>query len=468
MTETPYDSASSTPDPEERRIFPPAPAADPAAGDQGAAPAGDPGHPAPAHRRPLWTAPARHHGAPGSTAGWGGLEQNRPVHPAHAAPGPDLAGAGGPAGFPGPAAAPGAPGQPGQPGQSGQSGQFGQATRPVQPGLPSPSAFGQAQSAFDGYPPHGGYPTPGPLPGEPGAGPVGGRAKRRVSVGLATLAVFTLVAAGVGGAVGAYVSRTTVSASSVTAITGSNSSDTTTSVGAVAKKLLPSVVQVNETTSSVTGVGSGMVVSADGIVLTNNHVIADYAAEGGTLTVTTYDGHTYPAKVIGYIAADDIAVVQAQNVSGWTPVSFADSGQVQVGDAVVAIGSPDNLQNTVTSGIVSALNRQVSVSESTNNGGGFPGFGWNGLSRSTTVTYDAIQTDASINPGNSGGPLSNLQGQVIGMDSAIYSSSTSSTSASAGSVGLGFAIPSDQLQKDIKKIEAGGGDSSSANNSAGG
>ena len=177
------------------------------------------------------------------------------------------------------------------------------------------------------------------------------------------------------------------------------------------------------------------------------------------------DGHTYNAKVIGYITADDIAVIQAEGVSGWTPVSFADSSDVQVGDPVVAIGSPDDLQNTVTSGIVSALNRQVSVTESTNNGNGFPGFGWNGLGDSTTVTYNAIQTDASINPGNSGGPLLNLQGQVIGMDSSIYSSSSSSTSSSAGSVGLGFAIPANQLQKDIKTIEAGGGDSATNGNS---
>ena len=315
---------------------------------------------------------------------------------------------------------------------------------------------------------HGGYPPPPGQPptGYPGAIPgAAGPQKGKFKVGIATLALFTLFAAGIGGVAGAYVNHTNASSSSVTAITGSNSSDTASAVGAVAKKNLPSVVQVNETTSSVTGVGSGMVISADGLILTNNHVIADYVSEGGTLTVTTYDGHTYNAKVIGYITADDIAVIQAEGVSGWTPVTFADSSQVQVGDSVVAIGSPDDLQNTVTSGIVSALNRQVSVTESTNNGNGFPGFGWNGLGDSTTVTYNAIQTDASINPGNSGGPLLNLQGQVVGMDSSIYSSSSTSTSSSAGSVGLGFAIPANQLQKDIKTIEAGGGDSATNGNS---
>src|SRR6185437_600985 len=128
-------------------------------------------------------------------------------------------------------------------------------------------------------------------------------------------------------------------------------------------------------------------------------------------------------------------------------------------------GSPDQLQNTVTSGIVSALNRKVSITESTDNGGGFPGFGWRGFGSTTTVTYSAIQTDASINPGNSGGPLLNSSGQVIGMNSSIYSSSSSSSSSSSGSVGLGFAIPSNKVVQDIKKIEAGQGDSASTSNS---
>jgi putative serine protease PepD len=348
-----------------------------------------------------------------------------------------------------------------EPGRVAGPGFGGQAPVPGWGGWGGLEQGGQGQGGQGQGP--GGYPVFGPPPGDGQGGSIPGAAgphRGGFKVGLATLALFTLVAAGVGGGVGAYVARTTGTSSTVTTITGSNSSDTTSAVGAVAKKALPSVVQVNETTSSVTGVGSGMVVSADGLILTNNHVIADYVSEGGTLTVTTYDGHTYNAKVIGYITADDIAVIQAEGVSGWTPVSFADSSQVQVGDSVVAIGSPDDLQNTVTSGIVSALNRQVSVTESANNGSGFPGFGWSGLGQSTTITYNAIQTDASINPGNSGGPLLNLDGQVVGMDSAIYSSTTTSTSSSAGSVGLGFAIPANQLQKDIKTIEAGGGTAS--------
>jgi putative serine protease PepD len=328
-------------------------------------------------------------------------------------------------------------------------------TAPVPGPSPWPAPPGQYSWQQSGPPPGGAAPLwgmPSPQPGRPPRGPV--------KVGLGLLAAFVVAAAAVGGVAGAYVGdRHDAAAGSVTTITGSNSSESTTAVGAVAKKVLPSVVEVNESTNDVSGTGSGMVLSAGGLILTNNHVIADYVSEGGQLTVTTYNGTTYNAKVVGFIAADDIAVIQAEGASGLTPVTFADSGQVQVGDQVVAIGAPDGLQNTVTSGIISALNRKVSVTESTNNGGGFPGFGWNGLQSSTTVTYNAFQTDASINPGNSGGPLLNTAGQVIGMNSAIYSSSNGSSDA--GSVGLGFAIPAQQLQKDVSTIEAGGGDAQS-------
>jgi putative serine protease PepD len=315
---------------------------------------------------------------------------------------------------------------------------------------------------------------PGQLPPVPPELAFGAKPKRGpVKLGLGIVAAIAVLAAGIGGVSGAvfdhgYTSQST--AASVNVVTGSNSSDTTTTVGAVAKAALPSVVKITETTSSAEGIGSGMVISSNGYIVTNNHVIADYASEGGTLTVTTYDGKTYNAKVVGYIAADDIAVIQVEGGSNWTPVTFAESNQVQVGDQTIAIGSPDDLQNTVTSGIVSALNRTVSVSEATTEGqgfsgnGGFPGFNW-GSQTETTVTYSAIQTDASINPGNSGGPLLDSAGQVIGMNSSIYSSSSSSSSSSSGSVGLGFAIPSDKVVQDIKKIEAGQGDSTSTSNS---
>jgi putative serine protease PepD len=313
-------------------------------------------------------------------------------------------------------------------------------------------------------PDHGGHLPPMP----PEYAAAGGKRRRGpIKLGLGLVAAIAVLAAGVGGVSGAVFDHAANqdTAAAVSVVTGSNSSDSTTTVGAVAKTVLPSVVKITETTSSAEGIGSGMVVSANGYIVTNNHVIADYASQGGKLTVTSYDGKTYNAKVIGYIAADDIAVIQVQGGSNWKPVTFADSSQVQVGDQTIAIGSPDDLQNTVTSGIVSALNRTVSVTESTTEGqgfsgnGGFPGFNWG--QTETTVTYSAIQTDASINPGNSGGPLLDSSGQVIGMNSSIYSSSSSSNSSS-GSVGLGFAIPSDKVVQDLKKIEAGQGDSGSA------
>jgi putative serine protease PepD len=304
----------------------------------------------------------------------------------------------------------------------------------------------------------------GSTPGGPPPGPGHAAEPRRRSpmkFGLGVLAAAVIASAAVGGVAGAYFgSGHDSAAGAVTSITGATTSTATTGIGKVASAVLPSVVQVNETTASASGVGSGMVVSSDGKIVTNDHVIADYVANGGQLSVTLYNGKTYNAKVIGYIAADDIAVIQAEGVSGLTPVTFADSSKVQVGDETIAIGSPDQLQNTVTSGIVSALNRKVSITESTDNGGGFPGFGWRGFGSTTTVTYNAIQTDASINPGNSGGPLLNSSGQVIGMNSAIYSSS--GANSSSGSVGLGFAIPANTVTADITKIEGGGGDSGTA------
>lgn len=347
----------------------------------------------------------------------------------------------------------------------------GELPRP-QPQAGEPAVVTAQTGEFAWGAPAGQVPPAGMPPVPPDLA-LGGTPHRRGprKVGLSFVVAAAALAAAVGGVSGAYFDHqfNQGSTAAVSVVTGSNSSDTTTAVGAVAKSALPSVVKITEQTSSAEGIGSGIVISSSGYIVTNNHVISDYVGSGGTLTITTYDGKTYNGKVVGYIAADDIAVIQAEGGSGWTPLSFANSDQVQVGDQTVAIGSPDDLQNTVTSGIVSALNRQVSVSESStedsgsSGNGGFPGFNWG--SNETTVTYSAIQTDASINPGNSGGPLLNSSGQVIGMNSAIYSSSSSDSSSESGSVGLGFAIPSNKVVQDVKKIEAGQGDSNSSSNS---
>jgi putative serine protease PepD len=206
------------------------------------------------------------------------------------------------------------------------------------------------------------------------------------------------------------------------------------SVAGIAQRVLPGVVSLRERTARVEGTGSGFVISADGMILTNNHVVADAAEGGGTLTVTFNDGTESEAEIVGRSPAYDLAVVQVKGMSDLTPLEFGDSDSVVVGDTVVAIGSPLGLEATVTSGIVSALNRPVAAGE----GGA-----------SDLSLINAIQTDAAINPGNSGGPLVDSTGRVIGVNSAIASPGGSGT---GGSVGLGFAIPINQARRTAQQI----------------
>ncbi len=188
----------------------------------------------------------------------------------------------------------------------------------------------------------------------------------------------------------------------------------------VADQVLPSVVSL----SVGRGGGSGIILSSDGLILTNNHV-AQAAGNGGIL-VTFNDGSTAPAQIVGADPLTDLAVISAREVSGLRPADLGRSADLRVGDQVVAIGSPLGLEGTVTSGIVSALNRAVTAG---------------GPTTEQPATFNAIQTDAPINPGNSGGPLVNMSGQVIGVNSAIFT-----TPGSQGSIGLGFAIPIDQAR----------------------
>jgi putative serine protease PepD len=191
---------------------------------------------------------------------------------------------------------------------------------------------------------------------------------------------------------------------------------------AVAQEVLPSVVKINVAGTSGQGSGSGVILSQDGEILTNAHVV-EVAENGGEMTVDFSDGSSADAEIVGTDPVTDLAVIRASDVSGLTPARIGDSEALGVGEEVVAIGSPFGLTATVTSGIVSALNRPVSV----------------GQSESDSTTYPAIQTDAAINPGNSGGPLVNLGGQVVGINSSIRSSSA--LGGEGGSIGLGFAIP---------------------------
>jgi putative serine protease PepD len=224
------------------------------------------------------------------------------------------------------------------------------------------------------------------------------------------------------------------------------------SVEEVAAKVMPSVVKLQVDTGRGSGEGSGIVLTSDGLILTNNHVVADAAAassgygggRGVRSTVSFSDGQTVPFEVVGTDPSSDIAVVRAQGLSGLTPITIGSSADVQVGQNVVAIGSPLGLQGTVTTGIVSALHRPVSAGD--------------GSGGDTTV-LDAIQTDAAINPGNSGGALVNMKGELIGVNSAIATlggGGGESGGAPNGSIGLGFAIPSDQAKRIAEELISNG------------
>ncbi|MCW2788553.1 MAG: trypsin, partial [Aeromicrobium sp.] len=192
-------------------------------------------------------------------------------------------------------------------------------------------------------------------------------------------------------------------------------------------------VQINVKGQTESGSGTGIIISSDGQILTNNHVV-EVAADNGTITVAFSDGTNAKATIVGRDPKTDLAVVKATGKTGLSPAQLGTSADLKVGQEVVAIGSPFGLESTVTEGIISALNRPVSSSD--------------GSGSKQSTTFPAVQTDAAINPGNSGGPLVDLNGRVIAINSAIRSGTT--TSGDAGSIGLGFAIPID-LAKNVSK-----------------
>jgi putative serine protease PepD len=213
------------------------------------------------------------------------------------------------------------------------------------------------------------------------------------------------------------------------------------SVEQVAAEVLPSVVKINVVGESegqpVSGSGSGIVLSEDGEILTNNHVV-ELAGDSGRISVSFENGDEAAAKVLGTDPLTDTAVIKAEDVSGLTKATIGKSANLDIGQQVVAVGSPFGLDSTVTSGIVSALDRPVSVGTD---------------AEGNSTTYPAIQTDAAINPGNSGGPLVDMNGAVVGIDSAIRTSGDSA--GQGGSIGLGFAIPIDEAMPVIQQMLAG-------------
>ena len=273
------------------------------------------------------------------------------------------------------------------------------------------------------------YPADGQPPaGTPEAPGATGKRPRRVTALMLALALGAGLA---GGAAGAGVvsaldddSPTLTSSLDREPVSADNAVDFA-SVEDVAAQVLPSVVSISIDSQFGSGTGSGVIISSDGQILTNNHV-AEAGQNGGNLTVTFSDGTTADAEVVGLDPITDLAVIQAQDVSGLTPAELGSSDDLEVGEQVVAIGSPLGLDGTVTTGIVSALDRPVTAGDRQTNG--------------QAATINAIQTDAPINPGNSGGPLVNMSGQVVGINSAI------ATTGSEGSIGLGFSIPVDQAR----------------------
>ncbi|MGW2746698.1 S1C family serine protease [Streptomyces sp. NPDC001450] len=317
---------------------------------------------------------------------------------------------------------------------------------PVNPQWPAPPPY---------EPPTATMPAPEP-------GPAPRRGRTRGPIGL--LAAVAIVAAAVGGGT-AYAFQELTGKDTV-ASTGTTTTVVPSSkrgdVAAIAAAVSPSVVEIQATLSNGSSTGSGVIITGDGEIVTNNHVVSGATS----VKVRTSDGESYTAEIVGTDSSKDLALIKLKDASGLKAASLGNSANVQVGDSVVAIGSPEGLTGTVTSGIVSALARDVTVSTDENQGqnqGGdgqwpfqFGGRQFNGDTGSSTTTYKAIQTDASLNPGNSGGALIDASGNIIGINSAMYSSSSQSSSSSdAGSIGLGFAIPVNTVKSDLAKLRAG-------------
>ena len=240
---------------------------------------------------------------------------------------------------------------------------------------------------------------------------------------------------------------TNLNGGTVAAVPASNSSGTDWTD--VAAAVSPAVVTIQTQGASSGGTGSGVIYDAQGDIVTNYHVIASVLG-GGQIQVTLADGRLYSAKVVGHDKTTDLAVIRLDNPpSNLTVARFASSANLEVGAPVMAIGAPLGLSNTVTTGIVSALNRPVEVSMDEDSSS------QDTQASSDLVVTNAIQIDASINPGNSGGPLFDTSGAVIGINSSIKSLATSSD-GQAGSIGLGFAIPSDLVVSIADQLIASG------------
>lgn len=271
-----------------------------------------------------------------------------------------------------------------------------------------------------------------PPPTEPPFGHRGGhrddrRWPRRAAGGAAVLAL--VAGGGVAGGLAAdhyLVTDAAPAASTSVPATATSTVTDRNALAAVAAKVSPSIVTVMVDSSRSSAIGSGVILRSDGLVLTNNHVISS----DGTVSIRLSDGRTVPATAVATDTTHDLALVQATGISGLTPATFGTNSSVAVGDTVLAFGSPLGLTGTVTSGIVSALDREVDTG--------------------TEKLTGLLQTDAPINEGNSGGALVDTSGNVIGINVAIATAGDGST----GSVGVGFAIPADTVTAAVTALES--------------
>ncbi|MFD3664751.1 S1C family serine protease [Streptomyces sp. NPDC058659] len=349
-----------------------------------------------------------------------------------------------------------------------------EAARPYEATRPITTEPGTTIWPSGGHvPPSGGHLPPPPLDppvavaaaAAPGAG-------RRAKRGVGLLAAVAIAAAAVGGGTATLVQQLTTDAPA-TAFSGVNGTNVSASsvgtVAGVAQAVSPSIVEISATSDAGKSTGSGVIITSDGEIITNNHVISG----ASQVSVQLSDGKSYRAEVVGTDPDKDLALIKLQGASGLKAATLGDSSKVKVGEEVVAIGSPEGLTGTVTSGIVSALDRDVTVAKNDDGDSSgqdqrqpqydprqgwpfeFGGQQFNGDTGTSKTTYKAIQTDASLNPGNSGGALINMNGEIIGINSAMYSPSASSGST-AGSVGLGFAIPVDTVKADLDGLRSGG------------
>jgi putative serine protease PepD len=382
--------------------------------------------------------PTRHEGDPS------GQSQPSQGTPGNSYPGPDYSEGGRP--------------------DAGQS-SFGPSTPPSGASFPPPA-----------------WASAAPLPSQLLTAPAPAQDTRSLGHKTRTLIATALVCGLIGGGVGTGITladranSTTSGSASVSALPASapvGSAD----VVSVAAKVLPSVVSIEASGSQESGTGSGIVLDSDGHILTNNHVVVP-SLDGGTLQVTLNDGRSAKATIVGRDAVSDLAVIKVEGLNNLKPIQWANSAKLKVGQEVVAIGSPLGLSGTVTSGIVSALNRPVLTeipqtedpSQSQDPSQGQDPYGQNSpfgqpqqqeqQQSSQTTAVDAIQTDAAINPGNSGGALVDMAGRLVGINSSIATLGGSQSSQS-GSIGLGFSIPAnvaspivDQLIKTGKATHA--------------